>query len=453
MRPSKSGGKNMPTEREIDFAEFDEGSLVELVATPSARRNLRGEDAKLRLLIWDGERAQLTERFAHGQTVYMPRRLDPNVVCAVRLPAGIAEFGSTRSLFDETAALIRSADVLRDSDVAQVGNFVFSTWFPERLSIAPFLWLIAPSAAPRERLLQVLGLLCRRSLFINELGMAPLRSLPVQLRPTLIAEAAAVSRSLLRALHASNRQESYDVAGGKFRELFCAKIICADHPFGDSAADGFPLEIALSPSRERVPPMPTDEAERIAREFQAKFLRYRLMHFQKVGKTTVDLSEFSSPVQDLARNLAACIVGDEELRHRIIPLLKERDRELRVDATLLLDAIVIEVLLAACHEANVRARSMWELARDVNTVLAARGEALQVSPERVGWKLRALDFHTDFITGGRKGLRLDEVVRAKIHSLAAAYGVRTLLQDPESMKCSHCFRMIERPDAPGPSDR
>jgi hypothetical protein len=63
---------------------------------------------------------------------------------------------------------------------------------------------------------------------------------------------------------------------------------------------------------------------------------------------------------------------------------------------------------------------------------------LEVSPENMGWTLRALGLHTDFIPGGRKGLILSNDVRKMIHDLAAAYGVRTLRELPAKVDCLLC---------------
>ena len=79
-----------------------------------------------------------------------------------------------------------------------------------------------------------------------------------------------------------------------------------------------------------------------------------------------------------------------------------------------------------------------DMTGDVNTVLRGRGDMREVSPETVGWTLRALGLHTGFITGGKKGLSLSNDVREKIHNLAAAYGVRTLRELPANPECPLC---------------
>ena len=70
----------------------------------------------------------------------------------------------------------------------------------------------------------------------------------------------------------------------------------------------------------------------------------------------------------------------------------------------------------------------------------------EVSPETVGWTLRALGLHTTPITGGKKGLSLLNDVREKIHELAAAYGVRTLREHPANPNCPLCQALALAPN-------
>jgi hypothetical protein len=143
-------------------------------------------------------------------------------------------------------------------------------------------------------------------------------------------------------------------------------------------------------------------------------------------------------MQELAYSLAASIADDDELQSEIVPFLKPLDREIRTDRASLLSAIVLEVLLARCHSEIDKDIPVAELTGGVNTVLRGRGDMLQVSPETVGWTLRALGLHTGFITGGKKGLSLLSDVCEKIHNLAATYEVRALREPPENLACPLC---------------
>jgi hypothetical protein len=382
------------------------------------------------LALWNGKRTRNLLCFAHGGVCYQPVRLEKNLARAMRLPAGGADFGSTRALYDELFGEVKRVDGLSDGAVAGIVRFVFATWLVDRLPMAPCLWLIAPPTVPRDHLLRLLGVLCRRTIFINELTIDTLRSLPTELRPTLVTEAVPVSRSLLKALRISSRQGSFHAAGGRLEDLFCGKIVCADRPLGEASLPEIALEIALVPTRTQAPSIDATEFEGIAAKFQGKLLGYRLANFQRVTTAAIDLSELTPPMRDLAQILAMCVVGDADLQRETVGLIKARDREMRVDRTLLLESIMLEALLAETNKSQASVLSVQDLTADVNTILAGRGDERRVSPEIIGWKLRAVGFFTESITGGRKGLRVTEKVRARIQELAASYGVRMLYGTP-----------------------
>jgi hypothetical protein len=260
----------------------------------------------------------------------------------------------------------------------------------------------------------------------------------MDLQPTLLTEIFQPTRRTLNLLRASTRHGAFVAAGGKATDAFCAKIVFAPEPLRDPASAGFPLELVLPPTREYVPPMSASEAERIATEYQAKLLGYRLLNRAKVRAPTFDMNQFTAPTQELAYSLAASIADDDELQSEIVPFLKPLDREIQADRASSMPAIVLDVLLARCHSTIGKDLPVTELTGDVNTVLHGCGAMLEVSPETVGWTLRALGLHTRFITGGKKGLLLLNDMRQRIHDLAAAYGVRTLREVPAKTNCPLC---------------
>ena len=303
--------------------------------------------------------------------------------------------------------------------------FVLATWLVDFLPFAPFLWIVTPPTTTAAPLEQVLSALCRRALVVNDISGTGLHSL-TDLRPTLLTEVFQPTRHMLNLFRASTRCGALIAAGGKAVDASCPRIVFAPEPLRDPASAGFPLELVLSPTRGYVPLMSAADAERAAAEFQAKLLHYRLLNSAKVCTPAFDLSQFTVPMQVLAQSLGASIVGDDKLQARLVPLLKPVDSEIRVGHASLLTAVGVEALLARCHIHTGKYFPVIELTADVNTVLRGRGECSQVSPENVGWTLRALGLRTDFIPGGRKGLVLSNEVRQRIHQLAAGYGVRTL---------------------------
>ncbi len=407
---------------------FSDGSIVELIRIPNGELNF---------LIWNGKSEKTAGQFVRRGEIFAPLRVDPTILPWLQLPSKTKEFGSTRKLFGEISGLISRTQV--DDGIAKaLSFFVFATWLDDYLPAAPFLWIVAPPTTEVGPLLQVIHLLCRRSLVLSDTSAARFRFLPVDLRPTLIVEVYQQSRQVLNLLRASKRHSALIAANGKAVDTFGARIVFAREPVHDPASAGFPLELVLPPTRQYVPPMSSSEAERIAAEKQAKLLRYRILNWAKVRTPAFDLNQFTVPMRETAHCLAASIVDDDQLQSQIVPLLKPLDTEIRVDRTSLLPALALEVILARCHTASGKYFPVGDLTKDVNTVLRGRGEMLELSPEDIGWALRGLGLHTDFMPGGRKALILRDDVRKKVHGLAAAYGVRTLREHPAKVDCPLC---------------
>ena len=408
---------------------FPDGSILELVRIPTGELNL---------LMWDGKSANTAAQFVQHDETFVPLRLDPAILRSMPLPSNIAEFESTRKLFTEISTLISRVTDADDRFVQIVTFFMFATWFPDCLPVAPCLWIVVPPTTTAAPLIQLLSLLCRRSLFVNDISSAGFRSLPADLQPTLLTEVFKPTRRIVDFLRASNRHVVFMTASGKALDAFSAKIVFAPEPLHDPASAGFPLELVLSPTRKYVPLMTPSDAERIAAEYQGKLLHYRLSNWAKVHAPAFDLNQFTVPMRELAHGLAASIVGDDALQSQIVALLKPLDSEIRVDHASQLPAIVLEALLARCHSTTGKNYPVSDLTGDENTILRTRGSSLEVSPENIGWQLRTLGLHTDFMPGGRKGIILSEDMRKMIHNLGAAYGVRTLRVVPKKIECPLC---------------
>lgn len=411
---------------------FPDGGGLDLV---------RDADGQAALLLFDGRNHQVARRVETRCRTFEPLQVHPSTLRAMILPTRCAPYRSTRELFTEVSGLFSGVIRLPESFAVALTFIIFATWLVDVLPIAPLLWVVVPSTSSAHALTQLLRLLCRRALFVADLSIVGLRALPMELKPTILADVSTVTRGLVKVIRASNHPNAYVPIGHQIADLFGAKIIFANQPLPDPAAAGFPFEIVLDPMCEYVTPMNRAAAQRVADEFQPKLLTYRLSNHNKVKTPCLNLKEFTAPARALAEALAACIVDDEELQGQIVPILKPHDRQIQVDLTAILESIVLEALLAACHGANVSIVPVADLTQSVNTIFAGRGDSQQVSAEIVGWKLRGLGLRTDFIAGGRKGLTLTGEIRTRIHTLAAAYGVRTLRLGVIDGVCPDCARL------------
>ncbi len=238
---------------------FADGAALELIRD--------AQTCEPNLLLSAREKCHVARRIETHGRVFEPLELDASIVRAVTWPTACLPYGSTRKLFNEVSELI--ASVARASDLVKLtAFFLFANWMLDLLPLAPLLWVVVPPTAPADALFRLLLLLCRRGLAVAEFTTAGLRSLPMELRPTILTEVTSVQPALISALRASNRRGTYVLGRGRLTDIFCSKVVFANQPLHDPASIGFPLEVALAPTREDMLPMNLAAAEHVAAELR-----------------------------------------------------------------------------------------------------------------------------------------------------------------------------------------
>ena len=151
------------------------------------------------------------------------------------------------------------------------------------------------------------------------------------------------------------------------------KIICSRVLPQGTALETDALRIALIPVAGHQPHFDKRAEAEIAEEFQSRFLSYFLRNSSGVQIPSFDVSQFSLPVQDLARAFGVAIVGDGELQQKILPLLSVQDEEIRADRASAFDSIVLEALLSFIHEDGWTKVRIDKLAEKVSAIYKGRG--------------------------------------------------------------------------------
>jgi hypothetical protein len=174
--------------------------------------------------------------------------------------------------------------------------------------------------------------------------------------------------------------------------------------------------------------------EEISHEFQPQLLGYRTANWAKVHDTEIATPNFTRGVRNIARALAGCVVGDQQLTQRVISLLAEDELDARGRLCTDPRVAIVETLLACVH-AGEKEVTMQNLASKTNSLLRERGEFREYSPMEVGWKLRALSFIPRRKASGRiLSLGPDEIRR--IHEIGKSLEV-TEFQTP-MQPCAWC---------------
>jgi hypothetical protein len=119
----------------------------------------------------------------------------------------------------------------------------------------------------------------------------------------------------------------------------------------------------------------------------------------------------------IANALESCIVDAPQLQAELAALLKPQARQQFADRSDSDEALVVAAALCQQDKAQVY---VSEIAAEANGLLAARGETRQLSPEKVGHKLKKMGLFTRRLSPTGNGLTLDQVTRLRLREIAAA---------------------------------
>jgi hypothetical protein len=183
---------------------------------------------------------------------------------------------------------------------------------------------------------------------------------------------------------------------------------------------GGAIQVFLPPFSLRAPALDQRVQDEIASQFQPRLLMYRLKNIPKLEETQVDLSNFTLTMRPLARTLAMCFPGNPKVVREVVELLQPQNEEIRARRFLDPRCAIVEILLAATHEAKKRELIVDELTKQLNTLLWTRGERVEYSAETVGWQLRGLGLPRHTSSAGRQVI-LDRENSKRLHCLAQGF--------------------------------
>jgi len=174
-------GSHSPKVEEIDFLELDDGTLAELVEDPH-------DATQTSLLLWKDGKASYRDRLEYRGKVFVPLKRDSESLANVRLPREATRCTSGREIAAHVFKLIRRCVALTDQYTLALVYFVVSSWFVDRLPIAPYLLVLGLPQSGKTTLLKTLGLLCRRSLLVGDTTSASFYDACQRLTPTLLID-------------------------------------------------------------------------------------------------------------------------------------------------------------------------------------------------------------------------------------------------------------------------
>lgn len=374
---------------------------------------------------------------SHAGRVYAPISVERSVSEAVCFPTRVAPAESTKKLFTDVHTLLHRYLAQLDQCITAMVFAIFASWMSPVLPIAPILSILAPAGTPKNLTLQMLRMLCRRALVLSDLRRGDIHRVPMPLQLTLVLDEPDLRPEMQTLLQSSAHRTTGIISSHGVVELYGPKIVCSRKLPQGTALETDAFRIALIPVAGQESPLNKKAEAEIAEEFQSRFLSYFLRNSSGVQIPSFDVSQFSLPVQDLARAFGAAIVGDGELQQEILPLLRVQDEEIRADRASAFDSIVLEAVLSFIHQGGWTKLRIDKIAEEVSAIYKGRGFDEESSAESVGWAVKRLSIPSGRINRAGNGIELNVSTCRLVHKLALSHGVRAMQRGFFSA-CRYC---------------
>jgi len=449
--PSKESEGDSATE--IDFAELQDGTLVELVEDSK-------EPGRTRLGVCKDGEIQFVDRLEQDGQVFVPLARNNELLRHLRLPSAALPYESVQALFSGLESLISQCVAVDEKYVPVLADFVLSTWFVDRLPVAPYLSVVGLPQTGKTTLLRVLSLVCRRALLVADVTSASFYHACTRFMPTmLIDEAASIrnSRALRHMLRAGTTREVLAVRRNRTFHSFGAKVISSLEPPDDAALNSRCIVIPMSESKSTAL-VRTDEpaVQQQAADLQAQLLRFRFENYKTVRPVPVPGDEALRPrTRDLLRVLSAAHadVSRSELLLRFV----ESGQGVQPEPLSPEQNAVVRAMFSAVH-IREDFSCIWisDLTQRVNIFLELAGEQLRVQPRKVGAVVTSLGFSSRTRTNSGWVISLSRKDAERLHQLAVCYGIDGIRDSfPQGIapeECSLCLAAGLDKKEPGPEE-
>jgi hypothetical protein len=405
---------------EIDVAELKDGTLVELLEDS---RN----PGQTRFAVWKDSEVRFVDRLDEDGQALVPLSRNDEVLASLRLPSAVLPYESVQVLLRSLETLISQCAAVDEKHLLVLADFVLSTWFVDRLGVAPYLSVVGLPQSGKTTLLKVLSLVCRRSLLISDITSASFYQACARFTPTvLIDETGSIrsNRTLRHMLRSGTTRDVLTVRKNRALHCYGAKVISWLEPPDDPALNSRCILIPMFESK-RAALLRADEprVQKMAANLQAQLLRFRFESYKRIRPVPVPGDEDLRPrTRDLLRSLTAAH-ADVQRSQRLLKFF-ESGQGIQQEPLDPEHNAVLRTLFALVH-LREDFNSIWisDLAQQVNIFLELEGEKLRLQPRKVGAVLTSLGFSSRTRTNSGWVLSLIRRDAEKLHQLAASYGV------------------------------
>jgi hypothetical protein len=444
-REEPESSVNSLPEVETDFAELENGSLVEIVEDPA-------DPNRTLFAISKRGRTRLSPRIEDRGRILVPIPRSTVGFSDVKLPRGVVPYKSVKRLAQAVARLIRCVVDVPDEYVMLLSSYVLYTWVADRLPIAVYLSVVGIPQSGKSTLLEILSLLCRRALLVNDISQAAAYQVCSNFSPTLLIDeidwrsssSMGAFRQMLRAgISPSSRAL-------RVRQSSCSfgpKVFGSLDASSDAALNSRCIQIIMAETNKRGLYKPGHPSVvEFASHVRQQLLRFRFAYYKSIRPAVLKGAEDLRPrSRDILSSLAAPLVRCQFWTHYLLCFMKEihdpvtrESLEPRHEALL---AVLWEVIHRQPPISNVRIGGQLSLSTSTNGFLQLGGERLSVTDKGVGRMLSSMGFRSTQRTKNGWILWLDSSTVARCHQMLQTHGNRYVPDwdyAQHSTKCSEC---------------
>jgi hypothetical protein len=430
IKPLDSSSPAEPTQVslpiiETDFAELEDGSLVEMIEDPE-------KPSRTLLAIFKMGEVRYVHKHKCAGQVLVPIPREREIVRHVRLPRGAKPYESVAFLLREIDAIFSCCLDLEEKYRFLLASFVLSTWFIELLPVAPYVALVGLPCSGKSTVLRLLSLLCRRSLLTADITSAALYRVCDRLTPTLLIDetgTAGKSKDLFHLLRTGTSRDVIALRRGQSFRAFGAKVVSWTELPNDAALNSRCIVVPVHETKRTDLKRLTDRGIlEGAADLQKQFLQYRFEKYRVLSLPRIPGDErLHSRARDLYETLALPMGENREACQRLVEcftLQQYFNREPLYPT----HAAVLHFLYFNIHSypwtSSLRSSpiTIGQLTDGVNVFLKFEGERFRLSPKQVGAALTALGMLNRRRTSLGWKILIDRQDEKRIHDLIEFYG-------------------------------
>jgi hypothetical protein len=378
--------------------------------------------------VYKGGTVQYVEKWRNGDRVLIPPPRASQVLKHIGLPAGSEPFVGLEELMSNVACFFKSCLDVEVIWRTLMTAFVFSSWFREKLPVAPYLALLGPPGSGKTTAMRILSLLCRRGLLTSDISSAAFYDVSHRLGPTLLIDETATAghpRTLLHLLRSSSSPGFVSLRKDKAQMAFGPKVFAWIELPNDAPLNSRCIIIPMHKTSRTDLISPDDpKVLQFAKKVRMRLQQFRFEHYRSlsVPKVPADV-QLSSRALDLYRALALPF-GADQIFCNILADLLTAQRQFQSRLLSATQASAVRVLYSLIHvEPSAPGYRLSGLTTEMKGDLASRGEPSRLNERKAGDILTSLGLTNRSRTNTGYVLWVERSDRVRIHEMARDYEV------------------------------